>query len=218
MSNSRKALGLILLWPVATVAQYHRLPAFGELSPNQQRLLRSLASQGGAGDWNSLRDDDKATFYQITYVLERTPLPGGSLIDHVDRLEGILSGNQATHRHSNGSTATVDGWRIHVELTRLSLAELLRNCFGKCSGPLNPCQCEKDRITHSTHSVFGFTQSIRDYRDRRHSGPFLQIVLTDNDDAADLDVDKGRSVWEHRSSPKDVFERLVDRFPEVQRY
>ena len=212
MPKATRICSLIVLCQSVVSAQYHRLPTFAELSPSQQRLART------APQWNSLNDDSKATFYQITYVLERTPVARAVMIDFVVQIEGNLSGDQAAHRHSNGTTATVDGWRIHAELTRLTLDDLLRNCFGVCSPPQS-CQCRKDRSTHSTHAVFGFTESVRDYRDsHRYDGPFLQIVLTPAHSAADLDLDKGRSVWEHQSSPRRVYERLIDRFPEIQRY
>jgi hypothetical protein len=212
MPTSRRLPGLILLCEAALVGQYDRLPTFSELSRHQQRLAHGLAPP-----WNALNDDGKATFYQITYVLERTPVGGSALIDFVTRIEGVLSGDRATHRHSNGTTATVDGWRVHAELRSVALPDLLRHCFGVCSDPPPPCQCRKDDVVVSTHTAFGFTESVRDYREtNRYKGPFLQIVLSPAHEAADLDLDKGRCL--HRSSPRDVYERLIVRFPEIQRY
>lgn len=190
--------------------QYHRLPTFDELSNDQTRLLRTLYNGGdpysGEQHWSSLSMDEKATFFQITFLLEKTKLSSGeNLISYVKGLEngkGILAGDKNDHLHFNGTQAEVDGWRIHV-LTNGKLTEdLLRSeRFSKDFLPA-------DR----THKIFGYDKSFRDHRGS--TPPHLQLVLDEDEKSSDADIDKGK--YRHRSAPRDVYERLAKRYPEIE--
>jgi hypothetical protein len=150
--------------------------------------------------------DEKATFFQITFLLEKTKLSSGeNLISHVKGLEngkGILAGDKNDHLHFNGTQAEVDGWRIHV-LTNGKLTEdLLRSeRFSKDFLPA-------DR----THKIFGYDKSFRDHRGS--TPPHLQLVLDEDEKSSDADIDKGK--YRHRSAPRDVYERLAKRYPEIE--
>lgn len=191
--------------------QYHKLPTFDELSNDQTRLLRTLYDGGdpysGEKHWSSLGGDEKATFFQITFLLEKTKLRSGeNLISHVTGLEngkGILEGNKNDHLHFNGTQAEVDGWRIHV-LTNGKLTEdLLRS--ERFSKDLLP--------VHRTHKIFGYDKSFRDHR--VSTPPHLQLVLDKDEKGSDADIDKGK--FRHSSAPKDIYERLAKRYPEIER-
>ena len=150
--------------------------------------------------------DKKATFFQITYVLEKTKLRSGeNLISYVTGLEngkGILEGNKNDHLHFNGTQAEVNGWRIHV-LTNGRLTENL----------LRSERFHKDRLwVDGTHKIFGYEKSFRDYRVA--TPPHLQLVLDKEEKGSDADIDKGRT--RHRSAPRDVYERLARRYPEIE--
>ncbi|MDA2935528.1 hypothetical protein MYX82_14505 [Acidobacteria bacterium AH-259-D05] len=152
--------------------------------------------------------DEKATFFQITYILEKTEVSNGeNLISYVARLErraGILAGDRNNHLHFNGKQAEVDGWRIHIFTDGRLTANLL------VSEGFNP-----DSLVHETHKTFGYEKSFRDYR--VSIPPHLQLVLDRDNKGSDADVDKGRSFWNHKSAPRDVYERLARKYPEVQR-
>ena len=190
--------------------QYHRLPTFDELSNDQARLLRTLYNGGdpysGEQHWSSLGMDEKATFFQITFLLEKAKLRSGeNLISHVTRLEngnGILEGNKNDHLHFNGTRAEVDGWRIHVFTSGGLTANLLVSEGFNRSGSVY------------THSVFGYEKSFRDYR--VSTPPHLQLVLDKDEKGSDADIDKGKAWWNHKSAPRDVYERLAERYPDIQ--
>jgi len=173
-------------------------------------LLQTLYNGGdpysGEQYWSSLSMDKKATFFQITYVLEKTKLRSGeNLISYVTGLEngkGILEGNKNDHLHFNGTQAEVNGWRIHV-LTNGRLTENL----------LRSERFHKDRLwVDGTHKIFGYEKSFRDYRVA--TPPHLQLVLDKEEKGSDADIDKGRT--RHRSAPRDVYERLARRYPEIE--
>jgi len=204
---------------MAQLQRYPKLPAYSELSKDQRRLLAASGGAGHGHDWSALDDDHKATFFQVTYVLERTPVGSRRLVDFVQYVEAILGGHQVRHTHGNGRTDTVTGWRLHVKLSGISLKELLAHCFGVCDHYGTNCKCSKDKdmFVSATHKTYGFTESIRDYREEAaYEGPFLQIALSPDGSEADVDIDKGRPPLEHKSSPKDVYPRLVARFREVE--
>jgi len=190
--------------------QYHRLPTFDELSNDQTRLLRTLYNGGdpysGEQHWSSLSMDEKATFFQITFLLEKTKLSSGeNLISYVKGLEngkGILAGDKNDHLHFNGTQAEVDGWRIHV-LTNGKLTEDL----------LGSERFSKDFLpADRTHKIFGYDKSFRDHRGS--TPPHLQLVLDEDEKSSDADIDKGK--YRHRSAPRDVYERLAKRYPEIE--
>ena len=228
---------LLFLSGVTALGQYPRLPTFEELTTEQKRLLATLNQAETSAYWESLNEDARATFFQVTYVIQHTPFYGRSLIEHISAIEpilenddGILEGDRVTHTHSNRLTATVDGWRLHLELDdSVTVDRLLRACFGVCSDSTTGCSCREDRNLSSTHEAFGFNHSIRDYREeKRYDGPFLQIVLNTDASEADFDIDKGRRILvlavnfpipartEHLSSPKDVYENFRERFGETE--
>lgn len=203
-------LVIFLCFASSLADQYHRLPTFDELSNDQKRLLQTLYNGGdpysGEQYWSSLSMDKKATFFQITYVLEKTKLRSGeNLISYVTGLEngkGILEGNKNDHLHFNGTQAEVNGWRIHV-LTNGRLTENL----------LRSERFHKDRLwVDGTHKIFGYEKSFRDYRVA--TPPHLQLVLDKEEKGSDADIDKGRT--RHRSAPRDVYERLAKRYPEIE--
>lgn len=205
-------LVMFLCFASSLADQYDKLPTFDELSNDQKRLLQTLYNGGdpysGEQYWSSLSMDKKATFFQITYVLEKTKLRSGeNLISHVTGLEngkGILEGDKNDHLHFNGTQAEVDGWRIHV-LTNGRLTENL----------LSSERFHKDRFRAAvTHRIFGYEKSFRDYR--VSTPPHLQLVLDGEEKGSDADIDKGR--YTHKSAPRDVYERLRSKYPGVEEF
>ena len=186
---------------------YDRLPSWAELSSQQQRLLKTYAgcpSGLWADCWQQLSEDLRAVFFMITYALERTSLQSAPLIQHVVSIEGVLVPARVDHHHTlTNVKTTVDGWRIHLLIQGISVTDLVN------------AKWKRDSIVVGTHSAFAYTQSFRDHRERSmYRGPFLQLVLNATSTSSDSDLDKG--AWEHSSSPKDIYERFRDRFPEIQ--
>lgn len=194
--------------------RYRRLPSFEDLSPQQTRLIATA----GCGYltpsdcWDSLPPDAKAIFFLVTHVLEDTDLNGVPLIRRVSSVICILAEDEVDHDHPlTGQTARVDGWRLHLLLNDL-LADDLRSA-GWCSWCNIGDGFFGNRVD-PTHTAFGYVQSYRDHREhrrRRATGPFLQLVLDDNNTSSDSDLDRGR--FDHRSSPKDVHDRFLKRYP-----
>ncbi len=190
---------------------YVTTPSYSALTPAQQRLLRTLpqcsSTASSKACWDrTLSKVAKATFHMITHVLEHTDLMGQPVIFHVTTVEGLLAEPKTTHFHGlTGTTARVDGWRLHLMLDGVSEDAL--QTAGWRQWPLG---------AHRTHRAFGYTKDYRDWRDHEEwDGPFLQIVLNPEGTSSDSDLDKGR--WSHRSSPKDIYQRFVERYPRGSR-
>jgi hypothetical protein len=174
-------------------ASYDRLPAWHELSKDQQRLATGIAAcfttpaADAAGCWSGISPDVRATFFMITYALEHTDHGGSGLIQHVTSIEGVLVPARAQHKHRlTNVTATVDGWRIHLMIKGFAVADLVKHGW------------DQEGLVHSTH----------------YKGPFLQLVLNAAADSSDSDLDRGR--FDHHSSPKGIYERFRIRYPETE--
>jgi hypothetical protein len=215
-------LTILFVWnPKCFADQYDKLPRFDDLSSEQKRLLQTVPPRrtqyDGERHWEELTEDQQATFFQITYVLERTAIKRGQLIDYVVGIEettGIIEGDENHHEHYDGKHGKIDGWRIHVSVNgKITAVELESEGF------------DKESDAHDTHKVFGFVHSFRDYRES--VAPFLQIVLDEDDKGADIDVDKGKFFGEfpsdyllfgvHASSPRKIYRRLSRKYPDIER-
>jgi hypothetical protein len=188
--------------PIARVLEIEslvtRLPAFGDLTKEQQRLLASLdPPKTGAEIWNALPDNKAATFFQVTHALtEVTTADGASLSTMVDRVVR-LGGSQLTAPDTKGTSRTVVGWRMHVVfIGGMLISDLLTGAgFKRDTGD-----------PHPTHKRFGFVNSFRE----KGANPRLQFVTDHEGLGADVDLDNG--VF-HKSSPQDIFKNFAKRFP-----
>lgn len=198
-----------------TVARYVRLPDFqDDLSSDQKRLVAQMPACGSIatqGCWDRLPEEVRAIFFMITYALENTTVAGESLIGRTSSIEGILAGNRFFHCHSEPRIdRRVNGWRIHLLIEGLAATDLK--------------EWEYESPAHPTHSVFGYSESYRDHRDRGRivegrvvRGPFLQIVLNDRNTSADSDLDRGATkIVGHVSSPLVLYKRFAERYGEAK--
>ena len=168
---------------------------FSNLSTPQQDLAGMLPAKGSPQDrWESLSDNQAATFYQLTVAL--TCCGRGQLADCIASIVRV-GGSQL---RCPTSTKPVDGWRMHVAWKRsANIVDLLREM-----------NFQHDRAgTHVTHTKCGYVTSYREISDK---DPKLQIVLNSDRSGADVDLDVG---WAHRSAPRDVFETLIAKYPGI---
>jgi hypothetical protein len=193
--------------PVVDVRLTHRctdLPDFMQLHATQQKMLATF-DPNTQQIWQSLSDNQAATFFQVTHALLNTSLANGralsSYIETVRRIGGVEIEDTILFPPDPGKSRTATGWRMHVVINQADRANLVsdlieRDIFG-----------EQDDSTHSTHRKFGLTKS------HRETGPLpkLQIVLSKDNVHADVDLD----VELHRSSPHHVFKHFIQKFPEV---
>ncbi|HKQ76174.1 MAG TPA: hypothetical protein VJ810_20940, partial [Blastocatellia bacterium] len=191
--------------PVVEINLTHKcsdLPEFTELNAAQQLLLATFNPGTDAEKiWQSLSDNQCATFFQLSHALLNIKLANGralaSYIEAVRRIGGVEI--EDTIPDNNSRTAT--GWRLHVMIQGTDLGGIVSDLIqGEVFGV-------QDGFTHPTHGKFGLNKSHRE-KDRK---PRLQIVLSDDNAHADIDLD----VEFDRSSPHDVFKRFIKRFPDV---
>lgn len=187
--------------PVSIVLQHKckTLPGFGDLRPEQVRLLKSFDPQTSASDlWRDLSDNKCTSFFQITWGLAHTPLANGRLLsDYVESIRQI-GGSRIADTIPDGKSRTAVGWRLHAVIKgqdRDSIeSDLAEGEFA-----------HRESFVHPTHKKFGFRRNYRE-----NGGlPNFQIVLNDERSMADIDFD----VEFHRSSPADVYEHFRTRFP-----
>jgi len=186
-----------------------RLPSWSELSTWQQHLLNTLdAPVTGRAAWEgSLTDNQCASFFQITAAVERTALGARPLSDYVQQVFRVGGAEMVGQRKKGGPVIRKTGWRIHIRipsaLQATVAAGLAANGFDNDSNNAHP-----------THAAFGFRRSFR----QKGPNPRLQIVLdrpvkgSEEASSADVDLDNG---FFHLSSPIDVRDALVARFPEI---
>ena len=172
------------------------LPSVQQLSNFQKNMLTSLDSPP-AKVWSKFSDNQCATFFQVTYVLEKYGLTNGeTLANCVKRLLRVGGSEiKCPNPKRPNSYRTVKGWRLHVEFR-------------------SDCGCIKDLLekygfrrdgwpVHGTHTDCGYTTSFRasvaeDIR--------LQVCLSDKRPwEADVDVDIGDL---HKSAPWHVCGKL----------
>jgi hypothetical protein len=177
-----------------------RLPAVGELSEEQLRLLKTLDGKKTHGEiWNELSENKAATFFQITHALSAVTTPAGASLSSLVSVVSVLGGASLTARDKQGKWRRVIGWRMHVAFAADVEADLLASGFKRDSG-----------TAHQTHSRFGFTKSHRE----KKGAVRLQVTTDKYGTAADVDVDI--STPYHMSAPHDVYEDFVKRFPETK--
>ena len=192
--------------PSASAIAYDVLPVFDELSTEQQRIFKSVYDENARDTtcpsmspeecWRTWSRPARATFFMITYVIEKTTFSGRSLIEYVTGLEGVISVPHRPHRHAlTGKVAAVDGWRLHLMISNVSATALRAEGWWL------------DHYVHHTHTTFDYTRSLRDRRGRRE--PYLQWVLNPNETSTDADIDV---TLLHKSSPKDTYRKFIERF------
>lgn len=184
-----------------------RLPSFGELVPEQRRLFESLHPQDPGLEWRELPENQACTFFQVSYALAHTTSGETPLSRYFGPIR-VIGGAQIRDRATDGSVQGAVGWRMHAAVRpwyRKKIAQALGEFgFQKDGGP-----------THPTHAKFGFVDSFR----QKGKDPRLQVVLKPSPSVqgsyvgADLDLDVTAF---HRSSPSDVYDRLVRKFPAVK--
>ncbi|MBP6823709.1 MAG: hypothetical protein KA368_19320 [Acidobacteria bacterium] len=182
------------------------LPEFSELSAAQQNLLKTF-DPGTSPDqiWQGLGDNQAATFFQLSHTLANTKLNNGRTLDnYVESVRRIGGAEVEDFDLSDPESEKIKssvGWRMHVTISRGDRRTLVRDLMenGVFGG--------QDGFTHSTHSRFGLNKSHR----QNSELPKLQLVLSDNNEHSDVDLD----VEFDRSSPHEVFDRFIARFPEV---
>lgn len=191
--------------PIILTHKCTDLPEFVELDAMQQTLLATY-SPGGQPVWKSLSDNQAATFFQVTHALLNTGLANGrSLSSYIDKIRvigGVKIEDHVLFPEDTTKKRTQTGWRLHVvirDADRAGIADAL--VADGAFGEQDPGQI------HQTHRSFGLTKSHRQKGDL----PRLQIVLSDDNKHADVDLD----VVLHRSSPHDVFDDFIRKFPEV---
>jgi hypothetical protein len=184
-----------------------RLPTFRDLDEEQRRLLESFAGEDRAASWNSLSDNQACTFFQITYVLARTPVVGRRLSDYIHSVLRI-GGAQIEGPSPDGEIKRAVGWRMHVAIEPESMSLI--------AADIESAGFEADSgVAHPTHSKFGYTRSYR----QTGKNPKLQLVFMPSADdpdrfiGADVDLDRG---FLHKSSFYDVYRSLIRKFPEVE--
>lgn len=188
--------------PITLQHRCTRLPSFDELSPEQQAWLRSYAPRTEPrATWDALTDNQCCTFFQLSYALLNTSLPGGRTVASYVEAIAEIGGARIVNTIADGKKKTATGWRMHVYIREQDKKQLekdliVNDAFKKDSGK-----------AIGTHSMFGFKHSYR------QTGPLprLQIVLNDARTMADTDLD----VELHRSSPHDVYPHLRTKFPAV---
>jgi hypothetical protein len=192
--------------PVIGINLTHKcsdLPEFDELNVTQRTLLSTFDPQTGVEQiWRSLSDNQCATFFQLSHALHNIKLANkrtlASYIDMVRRIGGVKI--EDTIPDNKPRTAT--GWRLHVMIRGADLGRIVSDLTeGETFG-------DQDSFTHPTHGKFGLRKSHRE----KERLPRLQIVLSDDNLHADVDLD----VEFDRSSPHHVFGHFIKRFPEVE--
>jgi hypothetical protein len=184
-----------------------KLPTYSQLAPWQPQLLGTLAPSKTAGQvWASLSDNQRATFFQITYALGKYQLGNGAtLADYVRRILRVGGSDMiGPNPKKPGKKIRVVGWRIHVAFLATYRSDLeqdlLQNGFKKDDGKAHP-----------THSRFGYVKSFR----QRKGSPKLQITLNRDNSGADIDLDAGAF---HLSAPHNVYKKLAKTFPAVKKH
>ncbi len=179
------------------------LPEFSELSPTQQTLLQTFAPNTPPHQiWESLSDNQCATFFQITHALTRRKLNNNRVLaDYINKIR-VIGGSEIIDTLPDEKEKSAVGWRMHAVINkddRKTIEKDLRggDIFG-----------EKDPFTDPTHAKFGLIKSYRETGD----DPKIQIVLDKDNIHVDLDLDV--TIF-HRSSPQEVFDSFIERFPEV---
>ena len=180
------------------------LPDFSDLDDFQKRLLGSMADRAAEDVWSDLSDNQCASFYQITYVLQR--YKNGVLAKHIVALLRVGGSEMKCPNRSNQEDMrTVKGWRIHVKLNwdRERIEALLtENGFGEPQAAVN------------VHSDCGYVSSFRSGRIEDEDLK-LQICLEESDTGADIDLDNGSF---HMSAPWHIYEPLRKAYANVSRY
>ena len=169
-----------------------RLPLFSQLSQSQRDLAGMLPAKGSPQErWESLSDNQSATFYQLTVALTRCA--GGLLANHIASIARV----GGSKLKCPGRKRPVDGWRIHVAWRHsANIEHLLKEVgFQRDTG-----------ATHATHTNCGY---VTGYREADDYDPKLQIVLNNDGSGADVDLDVG---WAHKSAPRDVYEKLIAKY------
>ena len=152
--------------------------------------------------------DAKAIFYLVTYVLQNTDFDGTPLISRISSVICVLAEDEVNHTHPlTGQVARVDGWRLHLLVDNITPDALDTVGWCRLCTPLGAL----GGVDH-THTAFGYMSSYRDHRQHESTkGPFLQLVLDENNTSADSDLDEGR--YDHDSSPLDIHDRFRKRYP-----
>src|SRR5574341_965244 len=179
------------------------LPEFDELNPTPRDLLRSFAPEVEPQQtWQTLSDNQCATFFQITHALTRRGLANGrSLASYINRVR-VIGGVEITGTLPDEREKTAVGWRMHVVINKEDRKRIEDDLVaGGIFG-------DKDPETNKIHAKFGLTKSYRE----KGQEPRIQIVLDDHNVHADLDLDV--TVF-HRPAPHEVFKKFIKKFPEV---
>lgn len=182
------------------------LPEFAELSAVQKNLLATFDSGTPADQiWQGLSDNQAATFFQLSHTLANTKLKNGRTLDkYVESVRRIGGAEMEDFDLSDPESERIKtsvGWRMHITIKPGERPNIVRDLTngGVFGG--------QDGFTHSTHSRFGLNKSHR----QNSTLPKLQLVLSDDHEHSDLDLD----VEFDRSSPQEVFNHFIARFPEV---
>ena len=183
-----------------------KLPTYGQLETWQRLLLRTIGrAKKGSQIWARLSDNQRATFFQVTYALGKYQLKNGTMLSEYIRRVVRLGGSEmiGTHPKKPNKKVTVVGWRIHVDF--------FAKHWNNLEQDLSESGFKKDAgKAHPTHSRFGYVKSFR----QRKGSPKLQVTLRKDNSAADIDLDAG--VF-HRSAPHDVYKRLAKTFKAVKK-
>ena len=197
-----KSVGVIPV-PIPVTHRCTDLPTWSELKNWQRSLIASLAPKRKPAEiWNTLSDNQCATFFQITYALMQKRLANGrTLASYVNALRAI-GGVRIVGTSPEGKKKTATGWRLHATINAPDRQHIRHDLEEKLDGKNT---FNKDSYSHPTHKKFGFVQSYRE----RGALPRLQVVLNKNNSAADLDLD----VAFHRSAPHVAYGDFKEKFP-----
>jgi hypothetical protein len=127
---------------------------------------------------------------------------GRALAGYIQKIR-VIGGAEIVDTLPNEKEKAAVGWRMHAVINkddRKRIEKDLRqgDVFG-----------ERDPVTDITHAKFGLVKSYREIGD----DPKIQIVLDEDNTHCDLDLDV--TIF-HRSSPHEVFDSFIERFPEVR--
>ena len=169
-----------------------------ELSDCQRRILGSMADTDEERIWQDLSDNQCATFFQVTYVLDRYKIGDRRPLAHwVKRLLRV-GGSKIT---CPDSKEPVKGWRLHVELANDggTVEELLTD-YGFTKDPGR---------AHKVHAACGYTTS---FRAKIATDLNMQVCVASDGAEADIDLD---TPW-HRSAPWRIYGALCAAYRDVK--
>ncbi len=90
-----------------------KLPTYGQLETWQRRLLRTIGrAKKGSQIWARLSDNQRATFFQVTYALGKYQLKNGTMLSEYIRRVVRLGGSEMIGTHPKKPNKKVTGRRL----------------------------------------------------------------------------------------------------------